>query len=388
MTRRTLQAAALALCLGGAALADTQGVTDTEIRIGSYSDLSGPVAVWGVAAANGQRMRYDEVNAEGGIHGRKITFLVEDMQYQVPLAVRAANRLVNRDKVFAMVANVGTPHNNATMPKQLAAGVPNVFPLTAALSMFEPANPLTIGYLTSYRDQTVGGMKYLVEATGKKKVCLQTQATDFGAEVELGFDAAVRDLGLEVTAVGRHRTAETEFTGSVTSLKNSGCEILVLGTFVRDTLQMYTAVREAGWDVPVIGNMVPLIPLIAETPEMDGLYVAAPFALPDFEAARETAPAVHDWYTRYVAEFGQEPNPQAQIGYVMADLVVTALKAAGPDVTAESFMQAFNGISDYRDIFDGPNISYSKTKRSGMDSLILSQVQNGEWVVIKEELPF
>ena len=93
-------------------------VTDNEIVIGTYTDLSGVTAMWGVNNTNAWRMVFDEANAEGGINGRKIKYVVEDMQYQVPRAVQAANKLINRDNVFIMVANGGTPMNNATMPEQ------------------------------------------------------------------------------------------------------------------------------------------------------------------------------------------------------------------------------------------------------------------------------
>ena len=92
--------------------------------------------MWGVNNTNAYRMAFDEANAEGGINGRKIKYIVEDKQYQVPRAVQAANKLINRDNVFIMVANGGTPMNNATMPEQLAKGVPNIFPLTSARSMY------------------------------------------------------------------------------------------------------------------------------------------------------------------------------------------------------------------------------------------------------------
>ena len=74
------------------------------------------------------------------------------MQYQVLRAVQAANKLINRDNVFIMVANGGTPMNNATMPEQLAKGVPNIFPLTAARSMYYPLNHMKFGYAASYYD--------------------------------------------------------------------------------------------------------------------------------------------------------------------------------------------------------------------------------------------
>ena len=79
-------------------------------------------AVWGVNDVNAYRMAFDEANNAGGINGRKIKYIVEDMQYQVPRAVQAANKLINRDNVFIMVSNGGTPMNNATMPEQLAKG--------------------------------------------------------------------------------------------------------------------------------------------------------------------------------------------------------------------------------------------------------------------------
>src|SRR5690606_26576389 len=129
------------------------GVTDTEIIIGSHTALSGPVAAWGVGATEGSRMRFDEINEAGGIHGRKIKLIVEDHQYQVPRAVQAANKLINNDKIFIMLGALGTPMNNAVFAEQLAKGVPNIFPFTAARSMVEPHHPLKFAQFSSYYDQ-------------------------------------------------------------------------------------------------------------------------------------------------------------------------------------------------------------------------------------------
>ena len=179
---------ALFLCLlmTVAANAAEQGIYDDRIVVGQVSDMSGATAVWGVATTNGTRVRIDELNAAGGIHGRKIELIVEDGQYQVPVSVKAANKLLNRDKVFVMLGNIGTPANNAILPRQLRMGVANLFPVTAAVSMYEPLHPLKFSYYVSYRDQTRGGVRYFVEKTGATKVCMQTQATDYGHEAELG----------------------------------------------------------------------------------------------------------------------------------------------------------------------------------------------------------
>ena len=117
LTRRhVLLGAAGALFAPAIARAATRGVSDTEIIVGSMADLSGVTAVQGVNNADGMRMAFDEANAKGGVHGRKIRFIVEDMEYIVPKAVQAMNKLLNRDNIFFAVGNGGTPMNDAVMP--------------------------------------------------------------------------------------------------------------------------------------------------------------------------------------------------------------------------------------------------------------------------------
>ena len=103
-TRRSVLAGAAGLLASpaiiGRAAAATRGVSDTEIIIGMMTDLSGVTAVQGSNAANSIRMAFDEINEKGGINGRKIRFIVEDMEYLVPKAVQAMNKLVNRDNIF------------------------------------------------------------------------------------------------------------------------------------------------------------------------------------------------------------------------------------------------------------------------------------------------
>jgi len=106
--------------LASGAFAETQrGVTDTEILVGTITDLSGVTAVQGVNNANAVRLAFDEVNEKGGINGRKIHYIVEDSQYQVPRAVQAINKLINNDGVFMTIEDGGTPMNNATFPMAL-----------------------------------------------------------------------------------------------------------------------------------------------------------------------------------------------------------------------------------------------------------------------------
>ena len=221
--RSRLLAAAFATALIGPAMAadSVRGVTDNEIVIGTYTDLSGVTAMWGVNNTNAWRMVFDETNAAGGINGRKIKYIVEDNQYQIPRSIQAANKLINRDNVFMMVANGGTPMNNATMPDQLAKGVPNVFPLTSARSMYEPLHHLKFGLAASYYDQMRSGVKMFIEQHHNKAVCAMSQDTDFGRDVMAGAKDQLAAMNLKLVAETLHKPTDTDFSASVARLQGS-----------------------------------------------------------------------------------------------------------------------------------------------------------------------
>ena len=366
-----------------------RGVTADTVKIGSHTDLSGVLAVWGVPMVNGMRLRFDELAEAGGVHGRTIDFVVEDTQYQVPLAVKATNKLINVEEIFAMLGAMGTPHNNAVFDSMFEANVPSIFPLTAAVSMYEPLHPMKFSFFVSYRDQIRGGMRYLVEQNSFRKVCVQSLATDYGAEVGIGFAQFVKENGLEVVYEGRHKISEIDFTGTATSIKNSGCELLVLGPFIKDTIQLYTAVRDAGWEGTVMGNMVPYLPEIPAAADggMEGFYASAPFFVPDFSAAIEDE-WVSGWHRDYVADFGEEPAAQSVMGYVMADLLIRSLESAGPDLTVEKMLSGLEGIAHYDNPFGGPTMSFSAQKHMAGDYLNLYQVQDRKWATVAKSLPY
>lgn len=121
-----------------AVAAQTQGVSKDEIVVGTIQDLSGPLAALGTHFRNSLQMRFDEVNAEGGIHGRKIKLVAEDSGYDPKKGVLAAQKLVQRDKVFAAVSNLGSPVMLATMPLFLERKVLHLFPAAAHPSAYEP----------------------------------------------------------------------------------------------------------------------------------------------------------------------------------------------------------------------------------------------------------
>jgi branched-chain amino acid transport system substrate-binding protein len=309
-------------------------------------------------------MVFDETNAAGGINGRKIKYIVEDNQYQIPRSVQAANKLINRDGVFMMVANGGTPMNNATMPDQLAKGVPNVFPLTSARSMYEPLHHLKFGLASSYYDQIRAGVKLFVEQHGKKTICAMSEDTDFGRDVMDGTRDQLKAMNVKLAAETLHKPTDTDFSASVARLRDANCDLIVVGGIV-DMLGQAASYDEAVAAVP--GGAT------------EGFYSMTPVL---FVAASDSSPAVTKFAEAYKKEFGKEPNFAAQIGYTGAQLVVQALKNAGKDLTADSFVSGMESIKDWHDIFGSPAMSFSATKHQGSNESFLCVVKNGHWVPV------
>jgi branched-chain amino acid transport system substrate-binding protein len=376
--------AAAAMGTAAVAVAATRGVTDNEIVIGTYTDLSGVTASWGVNNSNAYRMAFDEQNAKGGINGRKIKYIVEDNQYQVPRSVQAANKLINRDHVFLMVANGGTPMNNAVMPEQIEKGVPNMFPLTSARSMYEPFNRLKFGLASSYYDQMRAGVKYFVEKRGKKTLCAAYQDTDFGRDVMNGVWDQTKAMGIKLAAETTHKPTDTDFTASVARLRDAKCDLLLLGSIVRDTNQIIAAVRKTGWKVDMLGPVAAYDEAVADVPggATEGFYAMTSvlFATPD-----DPRPAVQKFVKDYKARFGKDPNFAAQIGYTGAQLLMLGLEKAGKDLTLDSFIAGMESIKDYHDIFGSPPMGFGPKKRQGSNESFLAQVHDGHWVAVSPE---
>jgi branched-chain amino acid transport system substrate-binding protein len=379
---------AVALAAVAAAQSDNRGITKTEIVLGMHTDLSGPAATYGVSSSNAVKMRFDEANEKGGIHGRKIRLIVEDTQYQVPRAVQAGAKLINRDRIFAMVAPLGTPMNNALFKDQLDAGVPNLFPLSAARSMYEPFHRLKFYGAASYVDQIRAGIQYFVSKKGKKALCAMYQDTDFGKEVLDGVQLQADKLKIKIVETVTHKPTDQDFTAQITRLKGAGCDLVALGTIVRDSIVPYATARKIGWtDVDFLGSAATydLFVAAAQGGVTEGLYAMGLTDMPYRDTLGAPAQA---WFDRYKERYKADPNIGAVYGHVAADLTVQGLEKAGADLNLNTFVRGLESIKGYRDIFNGPEASFGPDKHQGANSSFLAVVKGGRWVRVTEPLGF
>jgi branched-chain amino acid transport system substrate-binding protein len=380
---------ALTMALVGTATAqNTRGVSATEIVLGMHTDLSGPAATYGVSSSNAVKMRFDELNEKGGVNGRKIKLIVEDTQYQVPRAVQAGTKLINRDHIFAMVAGLGTPMNNALFKDQFEANVPNLFPLSAARSMYEPFHKLKFYGAASYVDQVRSGINYFVTKKSKKALCAMYQDTDFGKEVMDGVQVQADKMKVKIVETVTHKPTDQDFTAQITKLKGAGCDLVVLGTIVRDTIVPYATARKIGWtDVDFLGSAASydLFVAAAQGGVTEGLFA---MGLTDMPYRDTLSPMAQQWFDRYKDKYKADPNIGAVYGHVAADLTVVGIEKAGKDLTTDSFVKGLESIKGYRDIFNGPEVTFGPDKHQGASSSFLAVVKGGRWVRVTEPLSF
>src|SRR5277367_5547222 len=359
-----------------------RGVTDTEIVIGTITDLSGVTAVQGVNNSDAIRMAFDEANEKGGVHGRKIKYIVEDNQYTVPRSVQAMNKLLNNDNIFIALSDGGTPMNDANMPAEFEKGVPNVLPLTAARSMYEPFNRLKFAQFASYYDQMRAAVKYFAEQRGRKAFCVMYQDSDFGKDVLAGVVAQTEAMGMKVVATTAHRPTDTDFNAPVAKLHDAGCDAVMMGTIVRDTNIIIQTARKMDWKVDLVGQFAAYDTAVATLPggATEGYFCMTP-AL--YEYPDDPRPEVQAFAKAYKARYGRDPNFHGEVGYTAAQLVLLALDRAGKDLTVDSFIKAMESIHDYKDIF-GSELSFGPDQHHGSAKSFLTVVHEGRWVPVEQ----
>ena len=375
--------AILAFVAAPAGAADPQGVSKTEIVVGSIQDLSGPIAGFGKQVRLGMLLRVDEINEQGGINGRKLKLLVEDSAYDPKKAVLAAQKLVNRDKIFIMIGHIGTAQNNAAMPVQFEKNVINFFPITAAREMYEPFHRLKYSFAATYFDQVRTAMPKLVKDKGAKKVCVIYQDDEFGLEVLRGGEAGLKTMGMEFAEKTSYKRGATDFSSQVARMKSSGCDFVLLGTIIRETIGAIAESRKAGFAPTFMGTSASYTDLIHKLggKAMDGLYATMTVQNPYLD---EASKPISFWANKYKTKFTEDPTVFSIYGYNAIDAFARAAAKAGPNLSTDTFIKAMDSMSFEPDMFGSAPSNYTATKRLGSDLSRLSQLQDGRWKVVSD----
>jgi branched-chain amino acid transport system substrate-binding protein len=337
-------------------------------------------------------MAVDEVNAAGGINGRKLKLILEDNGYDPKRAVLASQKMIERDKIFAMIGPMGSPTVLAAQDILFDAGVLQLFPLTAAefTFKFDPAKPqerLKFNNLLPYVESTRAALKFMMENKAFKKPCLMHQDDEYGKSVLDGFSHQLEAMKVQPASVTSYKRGASDFSAQVAKMKSDGCDLVVLGTVIRETIGAMSEAKKLGWDVTFLGatptNVLEVPALGKEA--VEGMYAAAAFEIPYEDTAKGK---VKDWLVNYKKMFNADANTQAIIGYNSVMTFAHYVNKAGKDLTGQKVLDALESGDPFQDIFASPPSIFSKTNHLASTVTQVQQIKNGRWVLVKESLSF
>ena len=372
-----------AACAASFAFAQSQGVSKTEIVIGTIQDLSGPVAAYGKQTRNGLQMRVDEINDKGGINGRKFKLVVEDNGYDPKKALLAAQKLVTNDEVFAILAHIGTAPNMAAMPIQFEKNVINFFPLSGAREMFEPADKLKMSSFPPYFDQMRVVIPQLVKQKAAKKVGIIYQDDEYGLEVLRGTEAGLKAANLVLVEKTSFKRGATDFSSQIAKLKAADCDLVVLGTIIRETVGAVGEARKNGFNPTFVGPSPIYTHLIHALggKAVEGVYGIHTVAHPYLD---DPHPPVREWAAKYKTKFSEDATVFSVYGYYIMDIFAKATEKAGANLNVDTFNNAMESTTFPRDMFGAPECKLSKTDRLCNSKVRLAQIKDGRWVSISD----
>jgi branched-chain amino acid transport system substrate-binding protein len=282
-----------------------------------------------------------------------------------------------------MVGHIGTAQNMAAMPVQFEKNVINFFPITAAREMYEPFHKLKYSFAATYFDQMRNAVPKLVKEKGAKKVCTMYQDDDFGLEVLRGGEAGLKTVNMEFAEKTSYKRGATDFSSQISKLQASNCDMIVLGTIIRETIGAIGTARKLGYNPIFLGSSAAYTDLIHKLggKAMDGLYATMTVQNPYTD---EQSQPIRFWANKYKTKFNEDPTVFSVYGYTIINTFANAAGKAGKGLSTESFIKVMDTLSVPPDMFGGAPATFTATKRLGSDASRISQIQEGKWKAVSE----
>jgi ABC-type branched-subunit amino acid transport system substrate-binding protein len=374
----------LAFATLGAAgtLVHAGGVSDNEIVLGTHLDLSGPTAAAMPMLRNAMQLRIDEANAAGGVNGRRLRLVVEDNGSQPQLGVRAVQKLIKSDDVFAIVNPFGSGPVAATVKMAVDAGVVVFAPWAASgvVQKIGGNSPLVFTTVQDYNTTTATGLSWAIKNWGVKKVGVIYQEGPFGDLVNAGVGMALKNAGLTVAAEAAYKAGDIDFSSQVARMKAAGVDLIVAGTVIRETVGVAAEVRKLGWtDVRVLTAIPGRSSAVAVLGKdaVEGIYGIGGWKL---HGADSSDAAARRFAAAYRARFNADPDENAANAYSYTDWFIKGLAGAGRNLTAQSFADAVRKVQ-HEDFTTYGRQSFVNNHVSP-EMASIDQVKGGRWVQV------
>lgn len=378
--------ASIATMVAVSASAQTvQGVTDSEIVLGSITDLSGPVAAVGGPQRDGMILAIEEINAAGGIHGRKIRLIVEDSGYDPKRAALAGQKLVTQDKVFALIGTLGSAAMQASSPVALERGVPVLFPMVSSEATSLPLSPLKFGLLGYGSDTMRVGTKYFHDVLGKRRFGIIYQDDETGQTNLRAAEEQLKAHGLSLIERTSHKRGEINFSAQVSRLKSANLDAVLLGINPREAAAFAVEARTQGWKVDMLLSNA----TVQATPALAGGAAEGMYGTNAFVGlSQEPSPAYDAVQARFKARFGRDLTDGVNFGYLSIMLFAEGAKNAGRNLSPTTLAQGLEKIRNFKTAFETVPMGFSPESHAPARTAMVFQVRDGRWKVIAGPLGY
>ena len=362
MTRKLACAALSAFALGlpQAAPAAETGVFNDKIVLGQSVALTGPAAQLGIQMRNGLKAYFDDVNAKGGVNGRKIELVTVDDGYEPARTVPNTKKLISEDKVFALIGYVGTPTSVPVIPIISEARVPFIGPFTGAEALRQPFNRYIFHVRASYYDETDKIVEQVV-STGGKNIAVFYQDDAYGQAGLKGVELAMTKRGLKISALGTVERNTIKVEKAVQVLSAAKPDAVVMISAYTSCAEFIRQMKKAGsgsqfYNVSFVGSVS-----LANALGKDGVGVAISQVVP-FPWGT-AVPVVKEYQALSAKAGNKDYNFGAIEGFLAAKIFVEGLKRTGKDVTRERYIDAMEKMQDVD--LGGFFVTYSPKNHAG-----------------------
>lgn len=362
-----------------------QGVTDTEIKIGNSAATSGVYAPVGVPFNAGINSYLKMINDNGGVNGRKITFVHQDDEFDPVKGKAILSKLIEDEKVFAIVGHFGTPVVGATLQDLKDAKIPAVYFATGIGQLYnDKAEGTDRGIFPVQPIYKTEGQIMVARGVGDfkaKKIGVIYTNDDAGKDLLWGAEQKAKELNVELVAE-QVTAGATDVSSAVTTIKNANVDFII-GASIQATFP--TIVKELaaqGVDKDVITTYVNVSPVIAKAVvnEIKGKFDVYANGWVSFDG--EGAKALAE-FAKFTPEY--KDNVYAMTGWIAAHFFVEGLKRVEGTITWEKYMDAMEK-SPIKNPFGG-EINYAGGLRAGTQEMNLSKITQtnleGAWEPVK-----
>ena len=348
------------------------GVAADKIVFGQAAALEGPAGALGTGMRTGLMAAFQEANAAGGVHGRQIELVSHDDGYEPDRSIEQVRKLINDDKVFALIGPVGTPTSKATQPIATEAKVPFVGPFTGAGFLRDAALGNVVNVRATYGAETETWIQYLVDQRKYGKIAILYQDDAFGRVGLDGVTKALEKRGMKVVAEGTYPRNTTSVKAALLTIRKAEPDAVVMVGAYKPIAEFIKLSRTLKFD-PVFVNIsfVGSEALATELGEKgEGVIVSQVVPFP-WDAGNPLIKRYQAALAAYDAK--AKPGFVTLEGYLVGRLAIAALDKAGKDVTRESFLQAVWNTGTFD--FDGQKMTFGAADNQGMDDVFMTEIQ-------------